>query len=29
LDFNYDGNFEPEDVDAYFSVLGEGPCIDQ
>ena len=27
LDFNNDGNVEPEDVDAYFSVLGEGPCI--
>jgi len=27
LDFNNDGNIEPGDVDAYFSVLGEGPCL--
>ena len=27
LDFNNDGNIEPLDVDAYFSVLGEGPCL--
>ena len=27
LDFNRDGNIEPLDVDAYFSVLGEGPCV--
>lgn len=27
LDFNRDGNIEPLDVDAYFSVLGEGPCL--
>jgi hypothetical protein len=27
LDFNNDGNIDPTDVDAYFSVLGEGPCI--
>ena len=26
LDFNNDGNIDPSDVDAYFSVLGEGPC---
>ena len=27
LDFNGDGNIDPTDVDAYFSVLGEGPCL--
>jgi hypothetical protein len=27
LDFNNDGNIEPSDVDAYFSILGEGPCL--
>lgn len=27
LDFNNDGNIEPLDVDAYFSILGEGPCL--
>jgi hypothetical protein len=27
LDFNNDGNIEPGDVDAYFSILGEGPCV--
>lgn len=27
LDFNRDGNIDPTDVDAYFSVLGEGPCL--
>jgi hypothetical protein len=27
LDFNNDGNIDPTDVDAYFSVLGEGPCL--
>ena len=27
LDFNNDGDIDPTDVDAYFSVLGEGPCI--
>jgi hypothetical protein len=27
LDFNADGNIDPTDVDAYFSILGEGPCI--
>jgi hypothetical protein len=27
LDFNKDGNIDPLDVDAYFSVLGEGPCL--
>lgn len=27
LDFNGDGNIDPSDVDAYFSVLGEGPCV--
>jgi endonuclease/exonuclease/phosphatase family metal-dependent hydrolase len=27
LDFNNDGNIDPGDVDAYFSVLGEGPCL--
>lgn len=27
LDFNGDGNIEPTDVDAYFSVLGGGSCI--
>jgi hypothetical protein len=27
LDFNNDGNIDPSDVDAYFSILGEGPCI--
>lgn len=27
LDFNNDGNIDPSDVDAYFSVLGEGPCL--
>ena len=26
LDYNNDGNVDPADVDAYFSVLGEGPC---
>ena len=27
LDFNHDGNIDPIDVDAYFSVLGQGPCL--
>jgi hypothetical protein len=27
LDFNNDGNIDPTDVDAYFSILGEGPCL--
>ena len=27
LDFNNDGQIEPGDVDAYFSILGEGPCL--
>jgi hypothetical protein len=27
LDFNRDGNIEPLDVDSYFSILGEGPCL--
>jgi hypothetical protein len=27
LDFNRDGGIDPGDVDAYFSVLGEGPCL--
>ena len=27
LDFNNDGNIDPLDVDAYFSILGEGPCL--
>jgi hypothetical protein len=27
LDFNNDGNIDPTDVDAYFSVLGEGQCL--
>ena len=27
LDFNNDGNIDPLDVDCYFSVLGEGPCL--
>ena len=27
LDYNGDGNIDPTDVDAYFSILGEGPCI--
>ena len=27
LDFNNDGTIEPGDVDAYFSILGEGPCL--
>ena len=27
LDFNNDCAIEPLDVDAYFSVLGEGPCL--
>jgi hypothetical protein len=27
LDYNGDGNIDPSDVDAYFSILGEGPCI--
>ena len=27
LDFNNDGNIEPLDIDAYFSILGEGPCL--
>ena len=27
LDFNNDGNIDPSDVDSYFQVLGEGPCL--
>jgi hypothetical protein len=27
LDFNNDGNIDPSDVDAYFSILGEGSCL--
>ena len=27
LDYNNDGNIDPSDVDAYFSILGEGSCI--
>jgi cytochrome c peroxidase len=27
LDFNNDGSIDPTDVDAYFSILGEGPCV--
>lgn len=27
LDYNNDGNIDPSDIDAYFSILGEGPCI--
>ena len=27
LDFNNDGNIDPTDVDAYFSVLGENDCV--
>jgi hypothetical protein len=28
VDFNNDGSFfDPTDIDAFFSVFGEGPCV--